>query len=56
LHRLDCNWKAYSKNFKNAINVKELKEKYNIHHPLMTSSEIKKGDIDSLIKYLQENF
>jgi len=48
LHRLSIKWISCIKNFDNAISSKELKEKFNIAHPIQTSSTIKKGDVEKL--------
>ena len=49
MHRLQCKWKYVVEDLNKAIKPGVLKDKYKIHHPFMTSSEIKNGDINLLL-------
>lgn len=54
LHRLSIDWKVCIRNIKKAITSKELKEIFQISHPIQTSSSILTGNVEELIKELQK--
>lgn len=52
-HRLTIEWKVFLPKSK-AITAKELKDDFEIATPIQTSSRIRKGDIDKLIKEIEQ--
>jgi hypothetical protein len=54
LHRKGVNWRAATRDFRKAIPVSELRNKFNITHPVQTSSAIRTGDTERLKRALDE--
>ena len=55
LHRMDIKWMKVAKNLKNSLSAEEIREKFNIFHPLSTSVSISAEKGENLINFLNTN-
>lgn len=56
LHRLDIQWRATADTLSNAIPSAEIRERFDIYHPVSTSVRIKRNKAERLIKEMNERF
>ncbi len=56
LHRLEVRWQATADSLHDAIPPAELKERFEIHHPVSTSVRIKQNKAEHLIAEMNERF
>ena len=56
LHRLKIKWMAVADSLDQGIRSREVKEKFDIHHPVQTSSAINNADGVKLIAAIEKKF